>query len=368
MDRARANLWQLDNEPGVQTALHWTIGSVYTSLDSFRSVEQELRHALDMARRYGSEEDVAWVQLALGDLEIRTEKDPRIAETDYRQALRYVRQAGVHADPDLAHNTADSVAGGLWTAHGHSPEVEALLHEAVGIARANPSLRGFALAGDLSNLAAYLGEEGKNDEAEKLLEEALAIERSMPRPTMVIGTTLEALAQARSRRGDLAGAERYFRACRDEMLKQVGPNHEATIDAVARWGRLWALLGHADEAVVEVGEAVEAARKIQDNQRLWVVLVSYAYVLNLANQGKEAEAYARESLVSVKHVDRKDPRRAESLCETGVSLVLQKRFREAVPLLDESQRIYIDLPGWGPKHRQTLRVQEYLAKAHARAD
>jgi len=48
--------------------------------------------------------------------------------------------------------------------------------------------------------------------------------------------------------------------------------------------------------------------------------------------------------------------------------VLQKRFREAVPLLDESQRIYIDLPGWGPKHRQTLRVQEYLAKAHARAD
>jgi len=129
-----------------------------------------------------------------------------------------------------------------------------------------------------------------------------------------------------------------------------------------------ALLGHADEAVVEVGKAVEVARKIQDNQRLWVVLVSYAYVLNLANQGKEAEASARESLVSVKHVDRKDPRRAESLCETGFPLVLQKRFREAIPLLDESQRIYIDLPGWGPKHRQTLRVQEYLTKARTGAD
>ena len=46
---------------------------------------------------------------------------------------------------------------------------------------------------------------------------------------------------------------------------------------------------------------------------------------------------------------------------------VQKRFREASPLLDESRRIYSGLPGWGPKHRQTLRAQEYLTKARAGA-
>ena len=153
------------------------------------------------------------------------------------------------------------------------------------------------------------------------------------------------------------------------MVSRLGANSGEAIDATCRWGRVWARLGHAHEAAQEIGKIVDVVRKtdprILEAVASWVLCISYAYVLNLDNQPRDAEIYGRATLLCLKHAPSNDARRAEALCETGVALVLQRRFHEAIPMLQESRQIYLGLPGWGPNNRQTQRASEFLAKAQA---
>src|SRR5207247_1773043 len=95
--------------------------------------------------------------------------------------------------------------------------------------------------------------------------------------------------------------------------------------------------------------------------RLAPVYTDYAYVLNTLKRSKEAEAYAREALASSPEDVRAPPvGRAAPKLELGVSLVLQNRFTEAIPFLEQSERIYGIPPTSDPKRRYARRAQEYL--------
>jgi serine/threonine-protein kinase len=367
MDQARANLSQLSGQPEVETMLHYTIGAVYAGLGSAAKAEEELKRAGEMAQRFGSGEDEAAVDRVLASVEIgRGDWAP--AEQHLRRALGYIRKAGPRADPELAHDCVDNLRRVLWFRYGHTPEAESLAREALAIARATPQRQGFFLAVDLASLALYIQEENRLDEAERLLNEALEIQRGLPHPTSAMAATLDAFGTIAARRGDLAAAERYYREERDTTLRVYGLENLNSIAIVAQWGRAWAGLGHGDEAAQETAVAVAAGRRLfpSGSPRLSPVYADYAYVLNSVRRSKEAEVYARQALESLpKDVPATDVRRAAAQLEIGVSLLLQNRFREALPFLEESEHSYTNYPGAGPNARQTLRAREYLEKARA---
>jgi tetratricopeptide (TPR) repeat protein len=152
------------------------------------------------------------------------------------------------------------------------------------------------------------------------------------------------------------------------MLRQVGPNHESTIDALAIWSAALSRLGRSAEAEQASKEALEQAREMfpGGGPNLWVPLVARAAVLNGQKRSKDAEAPARESLALVPSTNAKDPRRAQSSGQIGLALAGQKRFAEAIQALEGSERVFLELPGWGPKHPDTIQVHEALELARAR--
>ena len=103
-----------------------------------------------------------------------------------REVLAYVRKKGRHANPNLAHRCITDLASASWGVHGHSAEVEAFFREAINIARINSAPQrhvlswDLSLSSDLSGLAAYLVEEGRMQEAEGLLNDAIAAQRTLP--------------------------------------------------------------------------------------------------------------------------------------------------------------------------------------------
>jgi hypothetical protein len=245
--------------------------------------------------------------------------------------------------------------------------VEALAMEAEGLARTSPAIpRAWLVIAD-TELAQYLMEENRDAEAAKLLAEALARERSFAHPTSALGAVLTTLGSLRAKQGDFAGAERFDRQYRDEMLREYGPNHAASFEALAIWSVAAARLGHASEAERASKEAVDTARRMfpAGGPMLWRALLSRAWVLNGQGRFEEAEALARASLDSWPVTVANDPQRAQSQGEIGVALAGEKRFAEAVPVLESSQRALLTIPGWGPGHPATLRVQKALAAARA---
>jgi tetratricopeptide (TPR) repeat protein len=136
---------------------------------------------------------------------------------------------------------------------------------------------------------------------------------------------------------------------------------------MAVWSVSRSRLGRLAEAEQASKEALESARRMfpGGGANLWGPLVARAAVLNERKLSKDAEAPARESLALVPWTNDKDPRRAESLGEIGLSLAGQKRFAEAIPALESSLRIFLALPGWGPKHPETVDVQRALDRARA---
>jgi tetratricopeptide (TPR) repeat protein len=276
----------------------------------------------------------------------------------------------MNADPSLFDTAEGQYAYALWKRHGHSAQVETMARHADDLARTSPAIpRTWLVAAD-TELAQYLIEENRVAEAGKLLDEALARERSFAHPSGAIGPVLATMGSLRAKQGDFVGAERDDRQYRDEMLRQYGPNHAASIEAVAVWSVAASRLGHLQAADDASRNALETARRLfpADGAILWRPCLSRAWVLNDLKRFREAEVVARESLRSWPATAINDPHAPQSWGEIGVALAGEKRFAEAVPALETSQRELLAIPGWGPSHPVTVRVQRALAIARVGLD
>jgi tetratricopeptide (TPR) repeat protein len=358
---------QFDAQPQIKAYLHYTLGITFSNLSDYPKAEEQLRSALAIARKGGSEDDLLWDETGLATVLTRAGKDWDEAEDLFRDALARVRKQGRSADPQLVHIATGDYAYLLWKKHGHSAQVVSLGTEATDLARASPAIpKTWLVIGDYEQ-AQYLMEENRDEEAAQRLAEALAIERSFTQPTSSLGPVLSTLGSLRAKHGDYAAAEQFQRQYRDETLRTLGPNHVFSIEALSLWAVTRSQLGHTDEALTETGKAVDTARGIfpPGSLGLWRPLVSRAYVLNIANQAKEAESLARESLECIRNTDPEDFQHADSWAELGIALLQQRKFQEAVSALQTSEQIYLKLPGWGPKHSATTRVRDALAAARA---
>lgn len=358
MEIARGRLRDVKDEQ-VELSIRVALGYVYMQNSLLPQAEKELRRAETLARKTGNDEMLAATLLSLSNV-LFNEVQVRAA---ILEALKIVQRKGSALPPNLRVQIL-SDAGQLLGIEDPSPEAERILREAVQIARANPVPKASFVTA-LSDLGQYLRYQNRLDEAEPLFHEVLGVESA--HPAVSANMALEELGAICVKRGDLPEAERYFHRRRELMMNLAGPGNGVTMDARARWAALEARLGHTPEALREMRENMLYCRKAfaAGSLGLWFPLATLAYILNVADQPEEALSLANDALACLGPTKASDPRLAQVKEEVGIALAKLRRYKEAIPHLEEAYRINAAYPAFGPGDYRTLRAKQYLDQAQA---
>lgn len=144
------------------------------------------------------------------------------AQALFRQArIQLVRLLGPdHPDLGSIENSLGVIAwerGDIATAQSH-------MRRAIALWNASPRLQG-----GIFNLAMVLHDAGRDDEAEPLARQALALrEKQFGQRNGLVGRSLRQLGSIRLARGDLAGAEPLLSRAQAILLADYGAAHTAT--------------------------------------------------------------------------------------------------------------------------------------------
>jgi serine/threonine-protein kinase len=359
MEIARGRLDEVKNQPQVELSIRVALGYVYMANSLLPQAEKELRRAETLARQTGNKEMLASTLFSLSNVLYRASE----SRTALMEALDLAKNQDNEISPNLRMDIFND-AGQLLGFEGHSADAEQLLRQAVEIGRTRPVPKS-TLVTALCRLGQYLRYAGRFDEAETVLHQALIL--AGPHPTVSANMAFEQLGAIRIKRGDLTGAEQYYRQRRDLMMSLGGPDNGTTMDARSRWAALQARMGHVPQALQEQRDNLVRCRKAfaAGSAGLWHPLCQLAFILNMAEQPAEALAAAQESLSCYGSTTGSDLRLGQIKGEMGVALVKLHRYAEALPYLEESVRINSASPAMGPSSYTTRRVQGYLEHAKA---
>ncbi len=224
LDRAAAAIGKrFQSQPLVEAAIRRTIGNAYLDLALLPEAREQLERAFQLRER------------ALGP--------------DH---------------PDTLESMADL---GNALLHGGQVAGARSLFEGVLAARQRRKENGAQMAETMQELANALSGEGDHPAAEKLLSQALEIDRrslgeNNPATLMVMGD----LAVARQDLGDYSGAEELYRKVVQSKRAVLGPDHPGTIGSINNLGVLYRQLGRYAEAEAMLMTALEARRRMEGNR------------------------------------------------------------------------------------------------------
>ena len=192
------------------------------------------------------------------------------------------------------------------------------------------------VAQSLGNLGLVLFELGDATNAEVLLREALATKTKLgiiEHPD--VADLLQNLTTVLQARGDLSGAEEMCRkalAIREKLLRQP---HQDLADSLHDLGMLLHARGALPEAGASLREALAMRKELVGSEHPDVARDLRDLAVVLLEQGKpaEAEALARECLAILEKKLPDDWQTFDARSALGGSLLAQKRYAEAEPLL-----------------------------------
>jgi len=269
----------------------------------------------------------------LGDV-LYSQGDYSQAETAYREALALARKLRVKEHNDVAAQLS-GLGLTLWQ-KGDLTEAEAAFREALEIDRkvygtnANPYI-----AALLNNLALVLQSQGNLDRAESFFIESLEMEKRVFGPehrSVAIGLhNLAALAHSGNRLAEAESRERDAVA----MARRLGNDDVFLAAALNRLGDILRDAGKPDEAYEMVSEGLALRRKLLGNDGVDVAdsLASLASILEGQGKFSEAETVCRECL-AIREAKTPDHWRVfEARSLLGASLMGQKKYADAEPLL-----------------------------------
>ena len=284
--------------PEVAKTLH-QLGYLLNMEGKMAEAETNLFDALAMWQKLQAKArpELAGLLIDLGYLLMRQEK-PAEAESRFREALAMQRRLATETQGEVT--SMYSLANAL-DIQGKWDESEATYREALAILRERLGNENSDVAGALRNLGSALQQHGKLAEAEATDREALALARKLPRDEFGMAFALEQLADVLEEQGRLDEAI----AARRESLPLLKRDYGEESPAIS---------------VYTAGLAAVLARQ----------------TLKLSNEGKaaESESCARESLALISELKGADDWRLFGIrSDLGASLLAQKKFAEAEPLL-----------------------------------
>lgn len=219
-------------------AAHTALGIVFYDRGEVDEAERLYRRAIEL------DPESSAPRHNLGTLYREARRDPKTAETWFRQAL------------ELAPNDGESLGGlGLVASErGDLAEAERRLRRALERSPDSSALH--------NNLGEILRQRGRSDEAEPLYRKALELDPDNPAPYGNLG-----ILQAE--RKQFAEAERMFRALVDRQQSVLPP---ARLPALVNLASVCAELGKLDEAEQLFRQALELA---PDHPRVTASLASF---------------------------------------------------------------------------------------------
>jgi len=451
LDRGAAKLGQeLQGQPAVRATLMDVVGTVYHSLGLYARADSLLGEAVRLRRVVHSDDDADLAESLnhLGRVR-RRRGDYDEAEKLLRESLDMrVRLFGRVSDP-VAESLAD--LSWLYSQEGKGPEAEPLLRESIDIGEKLRGERDRDVLSRLSDLALLVSEKGDHhdaerifrrtvrlqrevlgehpdlattlynfseelrgqdhvDEAERVLEEALAIDRKVygdAHPNVAYDLT--SLGRIRKERYDYTGADNVFRevlesnrriygeehsqvartladlggialaqarfAAADSLLRASmemhlrvdGPDHPILASRYRDLGRLEVARGNPGAAVEWHGKACDLRRRVygEDSPQLAETRMYLALALKEAGRLEEAVETERGAF-AVARRERGDANR-ETLFQMqtlGELLTEKGDTDEAARLLGDALRGRVEM--YGADHPLTAATETALARLERR--
>jgi tetratricopeptide (TPR) repeat protein len=361
---------ELVDQPGIQSTLMDTMGTVYTSLGLYGSAVPLIRKALDKRRAHLGERDPVVAQ-SLNHLGEALTLTSDYAEAEKRLQEALVIRRGIFGDthPEVA-ATLTSLAD-LMSLTGEYDEAEAYIREALQIRRRLYGEVHADVAASIGDLGASYGDRGDFKQAEVYLRQALELQRKL-RPAVHpdLAEAANNLAWALAAQDRPAEAEPLYRQALDMKRQLLDDAHPELALALSNLAQVLVMRNDFKGAEAAYREALAMNRKLLGDSHPEVArnISDVAVVLHTKGDRKAAIAMQRDCLdMYRRELGLEHPDVARSAALLAYWLIEAGSFDEAERLVDEALDIRRKVMGEdsadvGATH--TLRANLLLAERH----
>jgi len=346
LDRGAARIDTLGDQPAVQAELAGVMGLAYRNLGAADSATSLLQRQVELLTELRGKDDpeTATATRHLAEA-LRLKGDLDAAETTARAALATHRAAALESE------AAEDLAVLARTLHGQGryDDAEVSVREALTLLRTAHGDRHERVAEALNDLGATLGSLGRANEATDAYREALDIQRErLGEDHPAIPGTLNNLAGMLQAGGDLPGAEQAQRDALAAYQRIHGKDaqHPALATTLSNLGISRFAQGDAVDAESLLRRALTMRRTLLDPKHPEIAQTASTLGLVLQQQGQldDAEPLMREALAIRETLGPEHPSIAHSLTNLGLLLQERGRFdqaeaaiRRAIPILQKAQ-------------------------------
>jgi serine/threonine protein kinase/tetratricopeptide (TPR) repeat protein len=358
---------ELGDQPELQAEMLSVIGRTYERIGAYDKALPLLEQALSIGRRTLGSEHVTVAQ-SLNNLGVLHHDmgNYAAAEPLLRESLAIRRRLLGNHDKDVAVTLV--YLGRLLRDGGRSDEAEALIREALAIRQAFFGDEHRETATSKSDLAILLRDRGDLDGAEPLFRQNIATSERLlghDHPNAAAGRgNLGLLLTAK---GDAVGGEALMRETVRIRRQTLGDQHTDYASALRNLAFALEVQGKLAEAEALLQDAVRIAgtQLGSEHPRMVEASLDLARVQGARGRAAGTEATLRRALeVRERLYPAGDWRIGQAQSLLGASLVAQRRFAEAEPLMLAADKSLKPVAGRQGREREDNRAR--LARLHAR--
>lgn len=339
---------ELKTEPGVQSQLQYTIGSVFKSLSSYPEALAQLQASLAARKQLYGEGSLqaAEVYDELGDT-LRIMGKFAESRTAAERAVA-IRRSRLGNSSELTAEALNRLALTLQDSNNFD-ESDKYYREALAIlekVKGPDSIETSTLLNDYSILKRRQGDLAA---AENLRRRALDIRRkAFPDGHPLLANSLQALGSVLAARGDYVHAEQLSREALAMREKLFGVGSPGAMKSVGELASVLADLGKNDEAAILCEQKLAADRKLmgEESPIVAIDLNNLASARGQLKQFDEAETLYRRSLsIRTRLFGENSPQTATVLNNLAGTLQKKGDFAQAETLYQKSLEIRIRAQG-----------------------
>lgn len=329
-------------DPVSEAELRTSLASSYRAVEEPEKARHQLQLALATYRNRGDKVGEARALLILGDTYGDSSKPEAVKF--YRQSLALQKTIGKDVPTILQFDTRLSLGELASMFQSDTAEAKQLLQEAIAIARKEPSIPKSSLAVAQGLYGGVLQAQGKEEQAETVLQESLKNFGPENQNSAAKASPLFSLVILHSRRDDFLAARDYAKQYYGLLRSNLGPDHRATLEGLLLWERHRADTGEAAESLGPALAAMSSLRQKYPPMSvgLWFNLRNLAHIQNATADFHAAQLTSEEALAIYDRGtwSHTDTRRAQTLLELAVALRGLHKNVEAQPVLKEALAIY----------------------------
>jgi tetratricopeptide (TPR) repeat protein len=268
------------------------------------------------------------------------------AEAAFRRAWKLLQELAKPGDPSVLVITTDLAA--VYQAESKLREAEKLNAEALAMVDHEHFRDSMVIVKLLSNFASVEDDLGEYEDAEKLIQRALALAHSAggsKSPTLesTLPGVLATLAHIQQQRGNYAASQKSWLRCLSIQEELLGANHPQVAITLNNLAALYIAQYRYGEAEPLLNRSLDiTAKTVGSSSPAYAhILANLALVAQKRQRLEDAERQFEQALAILERTLGPDDRRVGGLLNNlGELYVETKRYRDAKRLLERAVLIY----------------------------